>query len=68
MSQKLKVVILDASTGEVTERDYTPEEITEHEAFVDKSLKREEKALAIRSSALAKLAALGLTEEEIAAL
>ncbi len=68
MSQKLKVVILDASTGEVTERDYTPEEVTEHEALVDKSLKREEEALAIRSSALAKLAALGLTEEEIAAL
>ena len=68
MSEELKVVILDASTGKVTERSYTEQEVSEHEALVAQSLKREKEALAIRKSALAKLAALGLTEEEIAAL
>lgn len=63
--------IINAQTGEETWRDYTPEEIAEVEkaqaesqARITKIQERE----TIRQSALAKLAALGLTEEEIASL
>lgn len=66
-----KQKIVDAITGEETWRDYTKEEIAiaeqwekEHALIVEQN-KEIEKA---RKSALAKLAALGLTEEEIAAL
>lgn len=63
--------IIDITTGKETIRDYTKEEIAE----VEKA-KAEAKALSdlylaketARASALAKLAALGLTEDEIAAL
>jgi len=63
--------IFDTTTGETIIREYTPEEVAEVEAAIEKAkLKRE--ALAAkeiaRQSALAKLSALGLTEEEIAAL
>lgn len=67
----LKEKIVNCLTGEETWRDYTTEEIAEVEkaqaeaqARVAETQKREAK----RQSALAKLAALGLTEEEIAAL
>lgn len=66
-----KEKIYDAQTNETIWRDYTPEEIAkvekaqaEAQARVAEVQKRE----ATRQSALAKLAALGLTEEEIAAL
>ena len=68
MSQELKAVILDASTGEVIEREFTAEEVAEFEANQIAQLAEEEARLSTRNSALAKLAALGLTEEEIAAL
>jgi hypothetical protein len=68
MSQKLKAVILDASTGEVIEREFTAEEIAEFEANQIAQLAEEEARVSTRNSALAKLAALGLTEEEIGAL
>jgi DNA-binding NarL/FixJ family response regulator len=71
MSEALKAVTLDGATGQVTERELTAEEIadnaqfqTEYEAQI---AEREAKAAA-RESALAKLAELGLTAEEIAAL
>jgi hypothetical protein len=71
MSENLKAIILDASTGEVIERDFTEDEIAHHQALdaefksIEASRLSKESA---RASALAKLAALGLTEEEIAAL
>lgn len=66
-----KEKIINVETGEETWRDYTPEEIAEAEkneieAKKIRDLAKEKNAK--RQSALAKLAALGLTEEEIAAL
>ena len=62
---------LNAKTGEVITRELTPEEIAEKEQmkadFLEQENERQAK-IAARESALAKLAALGLTEEEIAAL
>lgn len=68
MKQELKATILDVATGEVIEREFTPEETIEYEAHQAANLAIEEQSQAIRNSALAKLAALGLTEEEIQAL
>lgn len=68
MSEQLLAVILDASTGEVIEREFTEEEVKEHEANQKAKSQQEASLASVRNSALAKLAALGLTEEEIAAL
>jgi hypothetical protein len=59
-----KITEVDCETGEVIERDETPEEI----AIREQSAQQEAEALAIKQSALAKLQALGLTEEEIKSL
>lgn len=71
MSETLKAVIFDAATGEVTERPLTAEEIADREAmqaeYEARQAEAEAKATA-RVSALAKLAALGLTADEVAAL
>lgn len=70
MSQ-YKEKIININTGEETWRDYTPEEISEAKKFEAeaqiKTIEAQERE-ATRQSALAKLAALGLTEEEIASL
>jgi hypothetical protein len=61
----------DALTGETIERELTAEEIAQHELDVANGLAQQTEALAkaaARESALAKLADLGLTAEEIAAL
>lgn len=62
---------VDVATGIVTEREMTAEEIAEieelYQSTVDWNQQLEAKAAA-RESALAKLAELGLTAEEIAAL
>jgi hypothetical protein len=61
----------DAATGEMTTRELTSEEIAELENIAAESATREnqrEAKAAARASALAKLADLGLTAEEIAAL
>ena len=70
-----KVIEVDCSTGIATERDMTPQEIAEadqaaaeHAAREAERLAEEEAAAAAKASAEAKLAALGLTAEEIAAL
>lgn len=68
---KLTALEIDAATGTETIRDLTVEEIAEREAInaelAAQKAAAEAKAAA-RQSALAKLAELGLTEEEIAAL
>jgi hypothetical protein len=64
-------LVFDALTNTETIRDLTAEEIAEieqvREAFEARQIESQAKQAA-RESALAKLAALGLTEEEIAAL
>lgn len=66
-----KEKIVNILTGEETWRDYTKEEIEEAKKGEQEAQKRTAEANkkdAARQSALAKLAALGLTEDEIAAL
>ena len=71
MSETLTAVIHNAATGETTERPLTADEIAEREAMQAQVEAREAEAEAkatARESALAKLAALGLTADEVAAL
>jgi hypothetical protein len=71
MSESLKAIQLDALTGEVTERELTDEELAFHQTVVEQTLANDaadEARQLARTSALAKLAKLGLTEAEIAAL
>lgn len=63
--------IIDVVTGEEIIRPYTKEEIEKAKKLEIEAKERTEAAIIVeqnRVSALAKLAALGLTEEEIAAL
>jgi hypothetical protein len=62
---------VDATTGEEVIRPLTPEELAEREVMAAEYAAREAEAQAkadARQSALAKLAAIGLTQEEIEAL
>jgi predicted RNA-binding protein with PIN domain len=71
MLEKLKAVEFDAQTGSVVERELTKEEIELHQTAVQQTIDADaalDAKIAARQSALSKLAALGLTEEEIAAL
>jgi hypothetical protein len=71
MEDKMNITIVDAITGQVIQRELNSEEQIELEKMSSDAqaiLTEEESRLAARSSALAKLAALGLTEEEITAL
>ena len=65
------VTIFDAVTKEIIHRDFTDEEIADRNQmqaeYLAEIAAREAKAAA-RASALSKLAALGLTQEEIDAL
>lgn len=70
-----KKIVVNCETGEIQEIELTAEEIAHREeisqAFLaDQAAKKaeEEKIAELKASAHAKLAALGLTEEEIAAL
>lgn len=69
------VIEIDAATGTVVERDFTPEELAQRAA--DQAAAKAEKAAleaeaaakaAARQSALDKLMALGLTEAEAKAI
>ena len=68
-------IVVDCITGITTEVELTPEEIAQREAdaaawtaeLAAREAEAEAKAAA-KASAIAKLTALGLTEEEIAAL
>ena len=71
MSETLTAVIFDAATGETIERPLTSDEVANLEAIAvqEQAQKAEADAKATaRESALAKLAALGLTADEVAAL
>jgi len=75
MTDTPKAVEVNCITGEVTERSLTAEEIAQREAdaaaFTEQQAAAEAEAEAVaeaKASANAKLAALGLTAEEIAAL
>jgi hypothetical protein len=71
MTKSLTAIIVDALTGESTERELTTDEIAELKAMGVEQAEREAEAQAkahARESALAKLAALGLTQDEINAL
>ena len=68
-------VEVNCETGEVVTRPFTAEEIAAQEAAAqtaqaqaDAKAKAEADAQAAKSSAISKLAKLGLTDEEIAAL
>jgi hypothetical protein len=65
----------NVSTGEITQREMTPEEIDPTLTWSDEDKanalaiqEAEAQKAAIKAAAEAKLAALGLTQEEIAAL
>lgn len=60
--------VFNAQTGEVTSRELSAEEIAERQSLAAAQQAAAEAKAAARQSALAKLAELGLTEEEIAAL
>ena len=70
-----KEIILNASTGEEIKKEFTPEELKAYNAE-QKKIQAERAAIqaeaeakeAARQSALSKLAALGLTEDEIKAI
>lgn len=65
------IIEINAQTGEQIERELTSEEIDERAKMLKEEKKRQAEAKAkaeARESALAKLAALGLTEAEIASL
>jgi hypothetical protein len=62
------ITIYNAATGEISERAMTSIEIAERLASDEAHKELVAEREAIKASARAKLAALGLTEEEIAAL
>jgi len=75
MTDTLITIEVNCETGKTTERPFTAEEIAEREAnaaaFAAELAEREAAsaaALAAKESAQAKLTALGLTADEIAAL
>ena len=70
-----KKLVVDCSTGITTEVELTPEEIAQREAdavaYAEQKAQEEAEAqakAAAKAAAESKLAALGLTAEEIAAL
>lgn len=66
-----KEKIINGQTGEITWRDFSNDEIKINEELQKQTVEKMsilETRLIKRQSALAKLAALGLTEDEIAAL
>ena len=75
MGHDMTVMIVNAATGEVVERDRTPAEQAQYEADVAAAQEAQQEAeaaqaakVAARESAVAKLLALGLTNEEVEAM
>jgi hypothetical protein len=70
-TEVLMALDVNAETGEAIEREATAEEIANLQTIQTQQAEAETEAqakAAARASALAKLAELGLTEEEVAAL
>jgi hypothetical protein len=70
-TETIKILVVDAVTGVEIERALTAEELTQRELDQSEAIARQadkEAMATARASALAKLAELGLTEDEIAAL
>ena len=64
-------IIVDALTGEVTVREFTETEKAQRQIdLLAETVKNENRAaqLLVKQSAQAKLAALGLTDDEVAAI
>jgi DNA-binding NarL/FixJ family response regulator len=71
MSEQLKIMVVNVATGEVIERPITADELAQREsdiAVFDLWKSEQNAKQTARESALAKLAALGLTADEVAAL
>jgi hypothetical protein len=71
MAEKFIGIVFNAKSNETFEQNLSPEEILEIEQLKSKEVLLENQhkdKIKARTSALAKLAALGLTEEEISAL
>jgi DNA-binding NarL/FixJ family response regulator len=71
MSETLTTVIFNAATNELIEVPFTADEIAEsaeRKAQAEAEQAEADAKVAARESALAKLAALGLTADEVAAL
>ena len=71
MAEKLTLLEVDVLAGTETIRELTNQELADLEiakAELEQKLQAQAAKVAARESALAKLAALGLTEAEIAAL
>jgi hypothetical protein len=71
MTDTLTAVTFDFATGEVTERPLTAEELVERKEMQAEFEAREEQRIAkeeAKANGMAKLIALGLTEEEAGAL
>jgi hypothetical protein len=68
MSENLKVTIIEGLTGEVTERDMTSDEKRQYNSLMSEMQTAIQASESARASGVAKLAALGLTEAEIATL
>ena len=69
--EELKALIVDAITGESYERPLTAEEIADREVMQLEAEARQaeqDAKVAFRLSAIEKLSALGLTEDEVGAL
>ena len=67
-TESFKAVEINVETGETIEREMTAEEIADLQASQAQAQAEQDAKAAARQSALAKLADLGLTEEEVAAL
>ena len=66
-----KVIVFDGATGQAIERPMSEDELAQRELARIEAEARQAEAdakVAARESALAKLAALGLTADEVAAL
>ena len=68
MTEALTQLVIDAQTGEAIQKELTAQEIEARNKLAAENAADAEAKVAARQSALAKLAALGLTEAEIAAL
>jgi DNA-binding NarL/FixJ family response regulator len=68
MSEKSIQIIHNSLTGKTLVKELTEKEVLVQTSFANETNQFLESQAAARESALAKLAALGLTEEEIGAL